>query len=69
MTDPEVTVALTDTEFTLTELEEFIERARSVDGIPNDALVSVKMPNASSVSSSGPVQFELSASTAYRGKQ
>ena len=69
MTEPEATVWLTDTEFTLTELEEFIARARAVDGIAHDALVAVKMPNATAVSSSGPVQFELSASSSYREKK
>lgn len=70
MTDPEVTAWITDTEFTLTELEEFIARARAVDGIPQDALVAVTMPNAAitTKAGSGPIQFTLSASTAFRTK-
>jgi hypothetical protein len=69
MTEPEITVTLTDSEFTLGELEEFIARARAVYGIATNALVTVTMPNASAISSQGTVQFELSASTAYRGEQ
>lgn len=68
MTEPAITVTLTDTEFTLGELQEFLDTARRVDGMDANALVAVKTPNASSTTSSGPVEFELSASTAYREK-
>lgn len=69
-TEPVVEVQLADTEFTLTELEAFVARARSVDGIAHDALVAVRTPNASIVtkSGSGPLVVELVASTAFRGK-
>lgn len=69
MTEPAITVTLTDTEFTVGELQEFLDTVRAVDGMPCDALISVKMPNVSAISSMGTVEYELSASTAYRGKQ
>ncbi|MCP3810795.1 hypothetical protein NLX62_00310 [Mycobacteriaceae bacterium Msp059] len=62
MTEPDVTVTLTDSEFSLNELEEFIARARAVDGMPQNALVSVRLIGGKVPS------FTLSASTAYRGK-
>lgn len=70
MTDPEAFVKLTDTEFTLSELEQFIARARAIDGIPHDALVAVNVTNAVVVTKSGDgaMMFELSTSDAYRGK-
>lgn len=61
MTDPDVTVTLTDSEFSLDELVEFVARARAIDGMPHNALVAVR-------TSGGPptMQFELSSSTGYR---
>lgn len=69
-TSPEVYVKLTDAEFTLGELEAFIERARSIDGMSQDALVAVRVTNAvvTTKTGDGPMIFELSCSDAYRSK-
>jgi hypothetical protein len=68
--EPEVKVTLTDTAFTLGELDHFLARARAIDGIPQNALVAVNLPPGySSVSWLGPIPFELSVSTAYREKE
>ena len=70
MTEAEVYVNLTDYEFTLGELEAFIARARSIDGIPENALVMVTVTNAvMTTKEGGPLTFELSCSDAYRSKQ
>ena len=63
MTDPDVTVTLTDSEFSLDELVAFAQRAHAIDGMPYNALVSVRP-----LTGTAPMQFELSASTSYRGK-
>lgn len=63
MTQPEITVHITDTEFTIAELQEFLDTARGVEGIPNDGLVVVKR-----VGLENPPVYMLSASTEYRGK-
>lgn len=69
MTTPEITVTLTDTEFSITELQSFIDTCRTVDGLSGDALVVVKLTNAKVTTSDGnPLTFEISASTAYRSK-
>lgn len=60
---PEVKVTLRDAEFTLTELEDFIDRCRAVDGIEHNALVGVR------VAASNPDIFELACSTEYRSKE
>ena len=68
-TVPEVTVTLTDTEFTIGELRDFIDQVTATDGMPANALVVIKTPNVTATTSGGgPVQFEVSASTAYRTK-
>lgn len=67
--EPETFVTLTDTEFTLSELEAFIARARSIDGIPNDALVRVRVTNAVvTTGQGGPMRFELATSDSFRSK-
>lgn len=68
--EPEVFVKLTDSEFTLSELEQFIARARGIDGIPHDGLVEVSVVNAmvTTKSDSGPLRFQLSTSDSYRSK-
>lgn len=63
MTDPDVTVTLTDSEFSLGELEAFIARIRAIDGMPQNALVGVRV-----IDGMPTMRFELTASTAYRGK-
>ncbi len=59
---PEVKVTLTDAEFTLSELVDFIDRCRAVDGIEYDGLVGVR------VKDDNPTIFELACSTEYRSK-
>ena len=69
MTDPEAFVKLTDTEFTLSELEAFVARARAIDGIPHDAIVIPRVTNAVVTTGKGePLEFELSTSDSYRAK-
>lgn len=63
MTQPDTTVHITDSEFTLEELQEFIDTARAIDGIPHDGLVTV-----SHQFQNGPTVYTLSTSTEYRGK-
>lgn len=62
MTDPEITVHITDVEFTIAELQEFLDTARSVDGIPNDGLVTVTK------NIENPITYTLRASTEFRSK-
>lgn len=62
MTEAQIAVTLSDTEFSLNELEEFIKAARSVDGIPQNALVSITHTLASMPT------YVLTASTEYRSK-
>ena len=68
--DPEVYVKLTDSEFTLGELEAFISSVRNIDSIPANALVVVRVTNAvvTTKHGDGPMVFELSCSDAYRSK-
>lgn len=63
MTDPDVTVTLTDSEFSLEELAAFVQRARAIDEMPYNALVAVRP-----IGASPSMRFELSASTGYRPK-
>lgn len=63
MTDPEIAVTLTDTEFSLGELESFIATARGVDQIPGDALVAI-----THVIGQGPTLYTLTASSSFRSK-
>lgn len=70
MTEPEAYVKLTDTEFTLTELEKFIARARGVDGVAYDALVVPRVTNAVITTGKGePLEFELLVSDSFRSKE
>lgn len=63
MTESQIAVSLTDTEFSLNELRQFIEKADGVDEMPYDALVAV-----THVLGAGPTLYTLTASTAFRGK-
>lgn len=69
MTEPEITVSIRATEFTVRELQEFLDTIRAVDGMPADALIAVKLENVTSTTSSGPIEFTLAASTAFGGKE
>jgi predicted sugar kinase len=63
VTDSAIAVSLTDTEFSLNELRQFIEKADSVDEMASDALVAVTHQ-----SGAGPTVYTLTASTAFRAK-
>jgi hypothetical protein len=62
MIEPEVVVTIQDYHFTLGELEGFIARARAVDGMPQNAMVTVEERGTSK-------EWTLTTSTAYREKQ
>jgi hypothetical protein len=66
MAEPEITVTITDTEFSVGELREFLDTVTSIDGMSSNALIAVKLDNVTSTTSNGPIQFTLAASTAYR---
>lgn len=57
--EPEISVSITDTEFTIDELQEFIQRVLSVDGMPPNPLVTVDHDHGS------PMGYTLRASTGY----
>ena len=60
MTEPEVSVTITDTEFSFRILQAFLARIQSIDGMPADPMISV-----TSDGSKNPF-WSLTASTAFR---
>ena len=66
MAEPETYVAITDTEFTVGELQEFLDTVRGVDAMPANALIAVR--HQIRTISNSPV-YTLTASTAYRSKE
>lgn len=64
MTEPATSVTLTDTEFTVGELREFLDTVGGIDAMPLNALVAVTHEIGSSATT-----YTLTASTAYRGKE
>jgi len=70
MTEPAITVTITDSEFTVGELQEFLDTVRKVEGMRANALVAVRLENATTTTSQGgPLEFTLAASTAYGEKE
>lgn len=70
MTEPAAIVTLTDTEFSLDELEAFIARARQIPQMPHSGLVKIRVTNAVVTTGAGaPLIFELSTSDEYRSKE
>ena len=63
MTKPDTHVTLTDTEFTLQELEDFIYDARKVDGIDHYGLVAVSHEYDNNMCT-----YTLKSSTSFRAK-
>lgn len=41
MTDPEISVSITDERFSIGEIQEFLDTARSIDGMRANAIVEV----------------------------
>ncbi|MGV0627179.1 hypothetical protein [Mycolicibacter minnesotensis] len=64
MTEPAISVTITDSEFTVGELQEFIQTVVGVDAMPSNALIAVTHELGG-----GPTRYTLTASTAYRGKE
>jgi hypothetical protein len=62
MSEPELAVSISDTEFTIGELQQFLDTARAVDGIPGNCLVAVTH------SLDKPPVYTLTASSAFRKK-
>lgn len=63
MTDPEVSVTLTDTEFTRGEIQAFLDEIGGQDGMSANALIEV-----THTIGAGPTLYTLKASTAFRSK-
>ena len=62
-TEPEIAVTITDSEFTLGELQSFIDTAQAVDQMPANALVAITHQTGQ-----GPTLYTVTASTAFRSK-
>lgn len=66
MTEPEVTVTLTDYEFSRGEIQSFLDEIGSQDGIASNALISIS--HDCKIPGQGCGEYTLSASSANRLK-
>lgn len=62
--EPAISVAITDCEFTVGELREFLDTVSAVDAMPLNALVAITHHVGQ-----GLTRYTLTASTAYRSKE
>lgn len=64
MADPEIAVSISDIEFSIGEIQEFLDTARGIPTMVPDAIVTVER-----LTDDGPYVYILRASTGYRSKQ